>query len=136
MNDRNALLYGMVGGGSGAFIGDVHRKAAEFDGRCRLVAGCFSRDYSNTKETGHRLGLAHDRLYADYRKMAETEGQRPDPIDFVIVVTPNSSHYGAAKAFLEQGINVVCDKPLTVSVAEAEELERLARENELLFGVT
>ncbi|HMA60176.1 MAG TPA: Gfo/Idh/MocA family oxidoreductase [Halanaerobiales bacterium] len=130
------LKYGMVGGGSGSFIGGVHRKAAVFDNKACLVAGCFSRDYQNTKNTGKSLGLTEDRLYETYAEMAEQEAQREDPIDFVSIVTPNHLHYDVAKKFLEAGINVVCDKPLTFTYQEAEELDKLARENELLFCVT
>jgi len=130
------LKYGMVGGGSGSFIGGVHRKAAVFDNKACLVAGCFSRDYQNTKNTGKSLGLTEDRLYETYAEMAEQEAQREDPIDFVSIVTPNHLHYDVAKKFLEAGINVVCDKPLTFTYQEAEELDKLATENELLFCVT
>ncbi|HOV70315.1 MAG TPA: Gfo/Idh/MocA family oxidoreductase, partial [Clostridia bacterium] len=92
------LRFGMVGGGEGSFIGDVHRKAAKFDGKCELVAGCFSRDYDNTLRTGESLGLSKDRLYKTYEEMAAAEEKRPDGIDFAIIVTPNNAHFGAAKA--------------------------------------
>lgn len=134
--DRARPVYGMVGGGEGAFIGDVHRKAIALDGKAVLVAGCFSSDPENTKRTGQALGLAGDRLYKNYAEMAEAEGKRPDGVDFVSIVTPNSTHYPVAKAFLENGINVVCDKPLTVETGEALELERLAADKGLLFCVT
>ncbi|MBD3305102.1 gfo/Idh/MocA family oxidoreductase [candidate division KSB3 bacterium] len=133
---RVKLRYGMVGGGQGAFIGDVHRKAANFDGKADIVAGCFSRDYQNTLETGEIVGIEPERLYRSYQDMAVAEGQRHDPIDFVIIVTPNNSHCAIAKAFLEQGIPVVCDKPLTVSIAEAESLQKLVKEKALPFCVT
>lgn len=135
-NNLRALSYGMVGGGEGSFIGDVHRKAAAFDGKCRLVAGCFSRDYDNTLRTGANYGIAPDRLYKSFEEMASAEASREDGIDFVSIVTPNYAHYAAAKAFLENGINVVCDKPLVFKVEEAEELVKLAKEKNLLFGVT
>lgn len=130
------LQYGMVGGGPGAFIGDVHRKALGLDGLATLVAGAFSRTHELTLETGHALGLSGDRLYPDYETMAKQESERKDGIDFVVIVTPNATHYPIAKAFLSRGINVVCDKPLTFEVAEAEELAMLARKNGLLFCVT
>jgi len=133
---RAKPVYGMVGGGEGAFIGDVHRKAIALDGKAALVAGCFSSDPENTRRTGQALGLAGDRLYKSYKEMAEAEGKRPDGIDFVSIVTPNFTHYPAAKAFLENGINVVCDKPLTLETEEALELERLAKDKGLLFCVT
>ena len=89
----SALTYGMVGGGDGAFIGDVHRKAIALDGGARLVSGCFSQDPQNTLKTGLGLGLPPERLYPDYREMAEQEGQRDDKIDFVVIVTPNFTHF-------------------------------------------
>lgn len=128
--------YGMVGGGPGAFIGAVHRAAARFDGKAALVAGSFSSSFDKTKETGGELGLPEDRLYASYTEMAEKEAARDDGIDFVAIVTPNNMHYPVAKAFLEKGINVICDKPLTTTVEEAQELKKLARDNNALFGVT
>jgi len=130
------LKYGMVGGGPGAFIGDVHRKAIAMDGKAELVAGAFSSTLERTKETGLALGLAEDRLYASYTEMAEKEAAREDGIDFVAIVTPNFMHYDNAKAFLQKGISVVCEKPLTFTVAEAEDLKKLAADNGCLFGVT
>lgn len=132
----NIVTYGMVGGGEGAFIGDVHRKAAGFDRKTVLTAGCFSRNHENTISTGEALGINRDRLYATYQEMAGKEGSRPDKIDFVSIVTPNYAHYDIAKTFLENGINVVCDKPLCFKIEEAEELERLAKAKGLLFCVT
>jgi predicted dehydrogenase len=130
------LTYGMVGGGQGAFIGDVHRKAIALDGLATLAAGCFSRSPENTLATGKALGLDPQRLYKTFDEMAEQEAKRPDCIDFAVIVTPNVTHYAAARAFLRAGINVVCDKPLTFEVAEAEELAALAKEKGLLFAVT
>lgn len=133
---RTFLRYGMVGGGQGAFIGDVHRKGAEFDSKSILSAGSFSRDFENTKITGRMLRVAEDRLYRSYEEMAEKESSRDDGIDYVIIVTPNHLHYSVSKAFLEKGIHVVCDKPLTFEVAEAEELAGIAEKNGLLYCVT
>ncbi|HCM27549.1 MAG: oxidoreductase [Treponema sp. GWB1_62_6] len=130
------LRYGMVGGGQGAFIGDVHRKAIALDASAELAAGCFSRDPANTRETGKVLRIPADRLYSTFEEMAEEEAKRADRIDFAVIVTPNALHYAAAKAFLARGIHVVCDKPLTFEVAEAEELAALAKRNKLLFCVT
>lgn len=136
-NELNTVLtYGMVGGGQGAFIGDVHRKSIALDGLAELRAGCFSRSYENTLATGKLLGLDRDRLYNNFEEMALKEGSRPDKIDFVVIVTPNAQHYSIAKAFLNQGIHVVCDKPLTFEVAEAQELAALAKSKQLLFAVT
>jgi predicted dehydrogenase len=130
------LSYGMVGGGPGSFIGDVHRKAIALDCLAELKAGSFSKSPEKTLETGRALGLAKDRLYGDFESMAAAESARPDGIDFVVIVTPNAQHYPIAKAFLSKGIHVVCDKPLTIEAAEAEELAMLAKQKGLLFCVT
>ena len=130
------LSYGMVGGGPGSFIGDAHRKAINIDGQAALVAGCFSRTAEKCRETGAELGVAEDRCYVSFEEMAKVEAARPDGIDFVVVVTPNVSHYPVCKAFLEAGIHVSCDKPLCLTVEQAEELETLATQKNLLFLVT
>ena len=130
------LRYGMVGGGPGAFIGDAHRKAISLDGTAELVAGCFSRTPEKTKEQGEALGLDPERCYANYKEMAAAERAREDGIDFVVIVTPNNTHYEIAKAFLEAGIHVACDKPLVTTAEEAEELKKIADEKGLLFMVT
>ena len=130
------LRYGMVGGGPGAFIGDAHRKAISLDGTADLVAGCFSRTPEKTKEQGEALGLDPERCYANYKEMADAEQAREDGIDFVVIVTPNNTHYEIAKAFLKAGIHVACDKPLVTTAEEAEELKKIADEKGLLFMVT
>ncbi|MDL2293014.1 Gfo/Idh/MocA family oxidoreductase [Ruminococcaceae bacterium OttesenSCG-928-D13] len=133
--ERTRLRYGMVGGGLNAFIGGVHRQAISFEGTADLVAGCFSSDAAANKECGAFYRMADDRVYASFDEMAKAEGAREDKIDFVTVVTPNILHYAAAKAFLEQGIHVFCEKPLCFEVDEAKELKKLAEEKGLLFGV-
>ena len=130
------MQYGMVGGGPGRFIGDAHRRAINLDGEAKLVAGCFSRTLEKCRQTGAELGIAEDRCYASFAEMAQAEAARPDGIRFVVVVTPNVSHYPVCKAFLEAGIHVSCDKPLCLTVEQAEELEALAKEKDLLFMVT
>jgi predicted dehydrogenase len=130
------LCYGMVGGGQGAFIGDVHRKAIALDGLAELTAGCFSRSFENSLATSKALGVSPARCYKTFEEMAEAEAKRPEKIDFVAIVTPNYAHFAAAKAFLNHGIHVICDKPLTFDVAEAQELANLAKKNKLLLGVT
>ncbi len=135
-NSARVLKFGMVGGGQGAFIGDVHRKSAMLDAMATLTAGCFSRNFDNTLATGALWGVAPDRLYRTYEEMSQKEAAREDGIDFVIIVTPNSTHYPAAKAFLEQGIHVVCDKPLALTSEQGEELKQLAEKKGLLFCVT
>ncbi len=125
-----------VGGGPGAFIGAVHRMAAALDGDFELVAGAFSSDPARSAVTGAEVGLDPARVYADYAVMAETEAARDDGARAVSIVTPNHLHFPVAKAFLEQGVHVVCDKPLTTSLDDANELCRLAAERELVFAVT
>lgn len=132
----NMIRYGMVGGATGAFIGDVHRKAISFDPNVRLVAGAFSSQKARNQDTAKLYGLDQDRVYDDFLEMAKAEGKREDGIDFVSIVTPNHLHYVAAKAFLEAGIHVMCEKPLCFEVSEAQELSELAKEKGLLFAVT
>lgn len=128
----------MVGGGPGAFIGAVHRKAAALDGAYELVAGAFSHDPDKAQETGAELGLDPERVYASYLEMAEAEASRSegDGIRLVSIVTPNHLHHPVAKAFLERDVHVVCDKPLTTRVEDAEELCRITAERGLVFAVT
>lgn len=135
--DRNRRLrVGMVGGGRNAFIGAVHRMSLRLDDRIDLCAGALSADPDNARLSGADLGLPPDRVYSDYREMARQEGGKPDGIEAVIVVTPNHLHHPVAKAFLESGIDVICDKPLSNSVEEAKELVGLARSRSLVFAVT
>ena len=133
---KKMLKYAMVGGGPGAFIGDVHRTAIRIDNKAMLVGGVFSADSAKSKAFGIELGLDEKRLYDSALQMATEEGQREDGIDFVVIVTPNVFHYSDAKAFLENGIHVVSDKPLTVEVEQSRSLVALAQEKGLLFGVT
>ena len=130
------LKYGMVGGGPESFIGDAHRKAISMDNSAQLVAGVFSRSFDKTIETGKRFDIAEDRCYPDFQSMANAESNRKDGIDFVVVVTPNVSHYDICKAFMEAGIHVACDKPLCLTIGQAEELTQLAQKKDLLFMTT
>lgn len=132
------LKYGMVGGGPDAFIGGVHRIAAAMDGNIELVAGAFSSNPDKSRQQGEALLLDASRVYDSYQAMATAESGLPvgERIDFVSIVTPNAVHFPVAKAFLEAGINVVCDKPMTTTVAEAEELIELVRRKDLVFGLT
>ena len=106
------IRLGMVGGGQGAFIGAVHRLAARMDDNYEFVAGALSSDAARSKASGEELALAPDRIYGDFRDMAKAESKRADGIEAVSIVTPNHMHFPAAKAFIEAGIHVVCDKPL------------------------
>ncbi|MGD2174176.1 MAG: Gfo/Idh/MocA family oxidoreductase [Candidatus Brocadiaceae bacterium] len=135
---KRKLRMGMVGGGQGAFIGAVHRMVAALDMQIDLVAGCFSRDYENTEETGEQLYLDPSRCYRTYEEMAEAEAALPEEerIDFVTIVTPNVSHFPIAKTFLEAGFHVVCDKPMTYTLEEAEQLVKLVEESGLVFALT
>ena len=130
------LKLGMVGGGQGAFIGGVHRIAARLDGRWELVAGAFSSDPQRTADFAAGVGIAPDRAYADFARMAAAEAARPDRIDAVAIVTPNHLHAAVATAFLRAGIPVICDKPMTATLAEAEELAALVRETGVPFILT
>jgi len=129
---------GMIGGGQGAFIGGVHRMAAALDGQIELVAGVFSRDWNNTQKTARDLYLDSSRIYrtADEMAAAEAKRPRPDRLDFVSIVTPNDAHFGPAKAFLEAGFHVVCDKPLTKTIEEAEALVTIVERTGCVFALT
>src|SRR6185312_14306409 len=135
---KRKLRMGMVGGGQGAFIGAVHRLCAAMDGQIELVAGCFSRDLANTKKTGAGLYLDPKRCYATYKEMAAAEAKLPaeQRIDFVSIVTPNKSHYEIAETFLKTGFHVVCDKPVTFTLDQAEKLAKLVEKTKLVFAVT
>jgi predicted dehydrogenase len=128
------LRAGMVGGGRGAFIGSVHRIAAELDGQALLVAGALSSDPQIARESAAAWYL--ERSYDSYEEMARAESADANGIDFVIVATPNHLHYPVARAFLMEDIHVVCDKPLALSVAEGEELARLVEAGTTLFALT
>jgi predicted dehydrogenase len=140
MNDNDTfpdrIRLGMVGGGEGAFIGAVHRHAARLDDRYELVAGALSSRQDAARRSGLQLGLDPQRTYDDYRRMALAESTRADGIEAVSIVTPNHLHAPVAKAFLEAGIHVICDKPVTTSSGDAIMLRDLAREKGLLFAVT
>ncbi|WP_062221495.1 Gfo/Idh/MocA family protein [Aureimonas sp. D3] len=130
------IRLGMVGGGEGAFIGAVHRIAARIDDRYKLVAGALSSDAERARRSAEAIGIAPDRAYASFEEMAEREAARPDGIEAVSIVTPNHMHAPAAKAFLRAGIHVICDKPLSINVAEAEELVALQTETGRILAVT
>lgn len=126
----------MVGGGPGAFIGPVHRMAAELDGRMTLVAGAFSRDAEKSLAAGRAWGLADDRAYADYSQMLVAERSRPDGAEVVAVVTPNHLHFEVSAAALRAGMHVISDKPATRDLAEARDLAAAVRASGRLYGLT
>ena len=131
------LRMGMVGGGPGAFIGDVHRKASRMDGGIDLVAGAFDIDPKKSRQMGRELCIDKKRTYNDYPTMIEKELALPadERIDFVSVCTPNHTHFPIAKAFLEAGFNVMCEKPMTLTVKEAEELQEVVKKSRKVFGL-
>ena len=138
MGDRKtkaAIRWGMVGGGKGSQIGYVHRSAALRDGYFDLLAGAFDIDPDRGAAFGEDLGLDIGRCYSDYTAMFAAEAQRADGIRAVTIATPNSTHYAITRAALEHGLHVVCEKPLTFTTAEAEELEALARDQNRVVGV-
>ena len=126
----------MVGGGKDAFIGGVHRIALRLDGYYELVAGSFSSNFDNSKETGKNLGLSEDRIYETYQEMAEKESARSDGIDVVSIVTPNHLHVPIAKIFADKGIHVICDKPLALSSEEAIDLKNIVESKKIIFALT
>ena len=130
------IRLGMVGGGIGAFIGYVHRIASRIDDDYELVAGALSSDPALAQESGRSLGLAEDRIYTSFAEMAVKEAARTDGIQAVSIVTPNHLHFAPAKAFLEAGIHVICDKPLTSTLDEARALAKIKPKNGAKFLLT
>jgi len=126
------LSYAMIGGAEGSFIGPIHRMALRMDDLATLVAGNFSRDMKRNRASGKALGLDPQRVYPDWKALIASEKDR---IDFVVICTTNETHYTIAKAALEAGLDVFCEKPLSLSVQEAEELGRLARRHHRVLGV-
>lgn len=138
MPAKRKLRYGMVGGGQNAFIGAVHRMAANLDGQLELVAGAFSSDAKNSQLTGEQLFLNPQRVYANYAEMAKQEAALPaeERIDFVAIVTPNFLHAPVATTFLKAGFHVVCDKPMTLTLKEAKALQTTVRKTGKVFALT
>lgn len=132
------LRYGMVGGGPGAFIGNVHKMAAALDSEIELVAGAFSSDPEKSKQRGNEWFLDANRVYGSYQEMAAKEAALPEGerIDFVSIVTPNHTHFDVAKTFLEHGFHVICDKPMTNTVEEAQALVDLVKASGKVFALT
>ncbi len=120
------LSWGMIGGGEGSQIGPAHRISAAMDGLYTMAAGALDADPAKGRAYAQRLGIARDRAYGDWREMLAGERDRPDRVDLVTVATPNATHYAITKAFLEAGFNVLCEKPMTMTVAEAEDIAAVA----------
>ena len=135
--ETRRIRVGMVGGGPGAGIAETHRTAMRLDDKCVLIAGVFSRDSEKSRRAARQLRIDLDRVYPDYSVMAEVESKREsDRIDVAVIVTRTNSHFEIAKKFLQSGIQVICDKPLCLSLTEAKELKRLAEEKELILCLT
>jgi predicted dehydrogenase len=130
------IRLGMVGGGTGAFIGAVHRIAARMDDRYELVAGALSSTPGRAWQSGAELGLDPDRIYEDFRRMATREARLKSGIEAVAIVTPNHMHYPVAREFLKRGIHVICDKPLTATLKDAKKLAALVEKGSALFVLT
>ena len=133
---KRRIRLGMVGGGPGAFIGAVHRIAARMDDHYELVAAALSSDPARSRTAAQDLHIAPDRAYGSYTEMARAEAARPDRIEAVAIVTPNNLHYPMAKAFLEAGFHVICDKPMTTTVQEALDLAAIVKRAGVIFGLT
>jgi predicted dehydrogenase len=135
---KQKIRIGMVGGGIGAFIGNVHRMAAALDGELELVCGAFSSNAEKSKASGEELGLPANRVYPDYETMILSEQQLPadQRMHVVSIVTPNHVHFGPAKMALEQGFHVICDKPVAFNLEEAQELQKIVEKTGLIFALT
>jgi predicted dehydrogenase len=134
---KRKLKMGMIGGGPGAMIGDVHRKAASLDGKIELVAGAFSSDIKKSKQLGKNLHLDSNRIYKNYEEMIQKESMldKDERIDFAAVTVPNNLHFPIARDFLKAGFHVMCEKPMTVSLNEAKTLKKLVAQKRLVFGL-
>jgi predicted dehydrogenase len=132
------LRMGLVGGGQGAFIGRVHATAAVLDNRAALVAGALSSDPAKARSSAPDYDIPPERAYGSYQEMLAGESKRPaaERIDFVSIATPNHTHFEIARAFVEAGFNVMCDKPMTLDLAQAEELARVVQKSGVVFAVT
>src|ERR1043166_10179458 len=130
------LRLAVIGGGPGSFIGAMHRQSARLDDRYEIVTGILTSDPERSKQAGKELGFADDRLYTNVTEMLDAEVARKDGIDAVAIMTPNDSHYDYSMAALERGIDVICDKPMTNTIEEAESLHRKVQETGLVFCLT
>lgn len=130
------LKMGMTGGGPGAFIGEVHRKAARMDGGIELTGGAFDINPRKSKQMGRELCLNPKRVYRNYKEMMERELKLPEGerVDFVSITTPNNWHFPIARDFLNAGFNVMCEKPMTFNVKEARELRKIVKRSRKVFG--
>jgi len=130
------IRLGIVGGGIGAFVGSIHRIAARLDDRYELLAGALSSEPKRAADSAAELGIDPRRSYASFEEMAKKEGKLKHGIEAVAIVTPNHLHCAVAKAFLEAGIHVICDKPLSSSLEDAEQIEKIVEGSGLIFAIT
>ena len=130
------LRLACIGGGPESWIGTMHRGAAEFDGMFKVVAGVFSSDPARSREKGRQLGIAADRAYGDVAELCAAERARVDPVDAVAIMTPNDAHYSASAAALDAGFDVICDKPITITLAEAQDLARRVHAGNRVYCIT
>ena len=133
---KQRIRIGMIGGGPGSWVGPAHRVAMRIDDRYELVAGTFSRDLDKSRAMGRELGVDSDRVYANYENMAEAEAARAEGVEAVSILTHHNTHHAVASAFLDRGIHVICEKPITVDLGDALDLERRVSESGLVFGLT
>jgi len=137
MKLNRKLKMGMVGGGPGAFIGEVHRKSSRLDGEIELVAGAFDIDPAKSKQMGKELALDSTRVYGTYTEMIKSELKLPESerIDFVAITTPNNWHFPIAREFLKAGFHVMCEKPMTITSQQAKQLQALVKKTHKVFGL-
>jgi predicted dehydrogenase len=135
-NKKTKLTYGMIGGGIGSGIGEVHRIAARLDGLTELKCGVFSTSYDKSLELGEKLALEKERIYKDYKQMLEVESKKEEKIDFIVITTPNNLHFEQTELALKYGFHIVLDKPLCMNLDEADKLNKLIKESGRLFCLT
>ena len=138
-NDRlenKKIRIGFVGGGPNSFIGYTHRLSARFDNRFEFVAGVFSRDKKKSIKFGESLGIDKERCYNDFKEMAEKEVKRNDAIEALGIMTPSGNHYEIAKEFIKNKVHIICDKPLTSTIKDAENLKKLIVKHKIIFALT
>ena len=134
--NSSKIRIGFIGGGPNSFIGYTHRLSARFDDRFEFVAGVFSQDSIKSKEFAKSIGLDPSRAYSNYLEMAEEEKKRKDGVEAVGIMTPSGFHYKIAKEFIKNNVNIICDKPLTSNIADAEKLEDLVQKSNIVFALT
>ncbi len=134
--NNKKLKIGFIGGGPNSFIGYTHRLAARFDNRYQIMAGVFSKDKKKSIEFGKSLGLDEQRCYHDYKEMAAKESKRTDGVEVVGIMTPSGDHYKIAKEFAKHKIHIICDKPLTANLNDAEALKNIVKKNKIFFAIT